>query len=94
MRKLISTVMFTVFAAAAGASLANVPTDEPRAIAALSASTTEATTDAAPVTNVFDPVCTPALVACKADCSDLGGGALGACLRACNIEFQECMAQR
>jgi hypothetical protein len=90
MRKLISTVMFTVFAAAAGASLANVPTDEPCATTALSVSTTAA----APVSNVFDPVCTPALVACKADCGDLSSGALGACLRACNKEFEECMAQR
>jgi hypothetical protein len=88
MRKLISIIMFTMFAAAAGASLANVPCDEPRTTAALSASTTPE----APTSNVFDPVCTPALVACKADCSDLFGGALGACLRACNKEFEECMA--
>jgi hypothetical protein len=91
MRKLISVVMFTLFASAAGASLANVGTDEPRTTAALSASTTP---QAAPTTNVFDPVCTPALVACKADCSDLSSGALGACLRACNKEFEECMASR
>jgi hypothetical protein len=81
MRKLISVVMFTLFASAAGASLANVCADEPCATAA-------------PTADVFDPVCTPALVACKADCSDLSGGALGACLRACNKEFEECMAQR
>jgi hypothetical protein len=91
MRKLISIVMFTLFASAAGASLANVCSDEPHCNPELSASKAP---EAAPTTNVFDPVCTPALVACKADCSDLSGGALGACLRACNKEFEECMAQR
>jgi hypothetical protein len=78
MKKLISIVMFTLFAAAAGASLANVPAHEPR--------TTASTT-----TNAFDPVCSPAYVACTDDCQDLSAGAKAACLRICRLEYQECL---
>lgn len=37
--------------------------------------------------------CQLARLQCKADCSDLNGGALGACLRACDVEYKECLAQ-
>jgi hypothetical protein len=89
MKNLISIAMFTLFAAAAGASLANVPTHEPCATAELAASTSP---DTGSGTNVFDPVCTPAYVACTADCKDLSAGSLSACLRACRIEYNECLA--
>jgi len=36
--------------------------------------------------------CQAARLACKADCGDLGGGALGACLRACDVEYRECLS--
>jgi len=91
MKKLISIAMFTLFAAAAGASLANVPTDAPRATAELSAPAST-TPDPGPGANVFDPVCTPAYVACTNDCKDLSAGSLSACLRACRKEFEECLA--
>lgn len=88
MKNLISIAMFTLFAAAAGASLANVPTDGPRTTAALSASTSPDTG----ATNVFDPVCSPAYVACTADCQDLSASSKAACLRICRMEYEECLA--
>ena len=36
--------------------------------------------------------CQAARLVCKADCADLGGGALGACLRACDVEYNECLS--
>jgi hypothetical protein len=36
--------------------------------------------------------CQAARLLCKADCADLNGGALGACLRACDVEYQQCLA--
>jgi hypothetical protein len=37
-------------------------------------------------------VCSDQKAACTADCHDLSGGALGACLRVCNKEYQDCIA--
>ncbi len=38
--------------------------------------------------------CQLARLQCKADCGDLNGGALGACLRACDVEYRECLGSQ
>src|SRR5262245_14604279 len=37
-------------------------------------------------------ICADQKAACTADCIDLFGNALGACLHACGVEYQQCIA--
>jgi hypothetical protein len=51
-------------------------------------SSAQAAGGATPSTNP----CQIARLQCKADCGDLNGGALGSCLRACDVEYKECLS--
>jgi hypothetical protein len=83
MKKMLVAAMFTLFAVISGSAQGTVVPVDAHAASA-SSSTGEP--------GAFDPVCTPAYVACTADCQDLNGGALGACLRVCRAEYEECLA--
>ena len=98
MKKLIIAALFTMFASAgAAASRADDSIDgqPPTAVAVH----TDGDCAAEPgdiampdgEAQPYNPACQAQKIACKADCMDLLGNAKGACLRACDVEYQECM---
>lgn len=103
MKKLIIAALFTVFASAGAAASraddASIDAQRPTVVDIHADGDAEGDADldlgnAAPLEDVaqpFNPACQAQKAACKADCMDLLGSAKGVCLRACDIEYQECM---
>jgi hypothetical protein len=61
-------------------------------LVATAAAGAQPSTSSARAVTASTGACQQARLQCKAECSDLNGGALGACLRACDVEYKQCLA--